>query len=89
MGQILIKNVASPPVLPFQVHEPNQKAKKQAKIFMDDVANGISVTLIDLGLARMDAGDGSGGEIVHWTPFDAEIFMGEGILVRRITKSLC
>ena len=89
MGQILIKNVASPPVLPFQALEQNQKVKKQAKILMDDVTNGVSVTLIDLGLARMDAGDGSGGEIVHWTPFDAEIFMGEGISVRRITKSPC
>ena len=45
---------------------------------MDDPAHGVVVTLIDLGLARMDAGDGCGGEMIHWTPFDKEIFMGEG-----------
>ena len=26
----------------------------------------------------MDAGDGKGGERVHWTPFDSEVFDGEG-----------
>lgn len=45
---------------------------------MDDVAHGVRVTLIDLGLARMDAGDGCGGEMIHWTPFEDEIFEGEG-----------
>lgn len=40
--------------------------------------HGVRATLIDLGLSRMDAGDGSGGEKVHWTPFEEEIFMGEG-----------
>jgi serine/threonine-protein kinase haspin len=45
---------------------------------MDDLAHGVRGTLIDLGLSRMDAGDGAGGERVHWTPFDDEIFMGEG-----------
>lgn len=45
---------------------------------MDDQRHGVKVTLIDLGLSRMDAGDGAGGELVHWTPFDEEVFMGEG-----------
>jgi serine/threonine-protein kinase haspin len=45
---------------------------------MDDLAHGVQVTVIDLGLSRMDAGDGSDGDRVHWTPFDEEIFMGEG-----------
>ena len=45
---------------------------------MDDLAHGVRGTLIDLGLSRMDAGDGAGGERVHWTPFDDEVFMGEG-----------
>lgn len=45
---------------------------------MDDFGHGVRVTLIDLGLSRMDAGDGDGGEMIHWTPFDDEIFMGEG-----------
>lgn len=45
---------------------------------MDDPGYGVKATLIDLGLSRMDAGDGRGGEVVHWTPFDEEVFMGEG-----------
>ncbi len=45
---------------------------------MDDKCHGVQVTLIDLGLSRMDAGDGCGGEMIHWTPFDKEIFQGEG-----------
>ena len=40
---------------------------------MDDPSHGVEATIIDLGLARMDGGDG-----VHWTPFDDEIFEGEG-----------
>ncbi|KAG6880157.1 hypothetical protein C0992_004609 [Termitomyces sp. T32_za158] len=32
----------------------------------------------DLEAYRMDAGDGDGGERVHWTPFEDEVFMGEG-----------
>lgn len=40
---------------------------------MDDVSYGVAATIIDLGLARMDGGDG-----VHWTPLDEEIFEGEG-----------
>ena len=40
---------------------------------MDDPDHGVLVTIIDLGLARMDAHAG-----VHWTPFDEETFEGEG-----------
>lgn len=45
---------------------------------MDDLVHGVEATIIDLGLSRMDAGDGDSGERVHWTPFDEEMFMGEG-----------
>jgi hypothetical protein len=45
---------------------------------MDELAYGVKATLIDLGLSRMDAGDGQDGVRVHWTPFAEEIFMGEG-----------
>jgi hypothetical protein len=46
---------------------------------MDDLEYGVQATLIDLGLSRMDAGDGSDeGEDVQWTPFEDEVFMGEG-----------
>ncbi len=45
---------------------------------MDDRSHGIQATIIDLGLSRMDAGDGGDGEPVYWTPFDEEVFMGEG-----------
>ena len=63
----------------------NQRAKpKGTRILMDDIANGVVVTLIDLGLSRMDAGDGGDGERVHWTPFDEEIFQGKGNLINRI-----
>jgi len=48
---------------------------------MDDFSHGVQATLIDLGLSRMDAGDGNNGERVHWTPFDEEVFMGEGMTV--------
>ena len=60
----------------------NQRAKpKGTRVSMDDIAHGVVVTLIDLGLSRMDAGDGGDGERVHWTPFDEEIFQGKGNLI--------
>lgn len=59
------------------------------KAAMDDSVHGIEATLIDLGLSRMDAGDGKGGERVHWTPFDSEVFDGEGeCFVIRMEKVL-
>lgn len=45
---------------------------------MDDPLHGVEATVIDLGLSRMDAGDGHGGDPVHWTPIDQEVFEGEG-----------
>ena len=44
---------------------------------MDDPDHGVLVTVIDLGLARMDSHDATGAG-VHWTPFDEETFEGEG-----------
>jgi len=43
---------------------------------MDDLEHGVQATIIDLGLSRMD---GSNRVDVHWTPFDEEVFMGEGM----------
>lgn len=43
---------------------------------MDHLAYGVKATVIDLGLARMDAGDDSTD--IRWTPLDEEIFEGEG-----------
>jgi len=51
---------------------------KPPRAYMDDRSHGVKATIIDLGLSRMDAGDGGDGERVHWTPFDEEVFMGEG-----------
>jgi serine/threonine-protein kinase haspin len=63
----------------------NQTAKpKRTRVSMDDISNGVITTVIDLGLSRMDAGDGGDGERVHWTPFDEEIFQGEGNLTNQI-----
>lgn len=44
---------------------------------MDHPFHGVTATIIDLGLARMDARDGNNNG-VHWTPFDDLIFEGEG-----------
>ncbi|KAI3615198.1 other haspin protein kinase [Moniliophthora roreri] len=78
-GQILIKNLPVPQVMPMQEQRLNNVVRVRAeKTYMDDPLNGVQVTIIDLGLARMDAGDGSGGEMIHWTPFDDEVFEGEG-----------
>ncbi|KAJ7167503.1 hypothetical protein C8R46DRAFT_1163059 [Mycena filopes] len=80
LGQILVRETSAPDV-PRALQTVNQnrvKAGKEARPMMDDPVHGVRATLIDLGLSRMDAGDGSGGEMVHWTPFEDEIFMGEG-----------
>ncbi|KAK7054170.1 Other/Haspin protein kinase [Favolaschia claudopus] len=81
LGQILVREVSSPAAAqrPLQaVNQNRTKATKASKPLMDDPVHGVRATLIDLGLSRMDAGDGSGGEMVHWTPFEEEIFQGEG-----------
>ncbi|TFY83052.1 hypothetical protein EWM64_g948 [Hericium alpestre] len=41
---------------------------------MDHPSAGVKATIIDLGLSRMDDGE----DDTHWTPFDEEIFEGEG-----------
>ncbi|KZT05662.1 uncharacterized protein LAESUDRAFT_681253 [Laetiporus sulphureus 93-53] len=64
-GQILVKDI---PV----TSKPTRKTTK--KMPMDDECHGVEVTLIDLGLARMNSSDKG----VHWTPFDEEIFEGQG-----------
>lgn len=51
---------------------------------MDDITHGVVATVIDLGLSRMDAGDGGDGERVQWTSFDEEVFMGKGNSIGRI-----
>lgn len=47
---------------------------------MDHDAYGVKATVIDLGLSRMDANHGSSSS-VHFTPFDDEVFEGEGTLL--------
>ncbi|KAJ7752748.1 hypothetical protein DFH07DRAFT_904186 [Mycena maculata] len=77
LGQILVKETAVASRALQDVNQ-NRKVAKAQKPLMDDAVHGVTATLIDLGLSRMDAGDGSGGEMVHWTPFEEEVFMGEG-----------
>jgi hypothetical protein len=45
---------------------------------MDHLVHGVKATVIDLGLARMDAHTDDGLTEIRWTPFDEEIFEGEG-----------
>lgn len=58
----------------------NRSQGKSMRVFMDDPENGVQATIIDLGLSRMD---GSNKIDVHWTPFDEEVFMGEGMSYER------
>lgn len=45
---------------------------------MDHVVHGVKATVIDLGLARMDAHASDDSTEIRWTPFDEEVFEGEG-----------
>ncbi|RPD66963.1 hypothetical protein L226DRAFT_549658 [Lentinus tigrinus ALCF2SS1-7] len=65
-GQILVKNVPA-----------KSTSRRKTRTSMDDLEHGVLVTIIDLGLARMDSHDNVGNSI-HWTPFDEETFEGEG-----------
>ncbi|KAI0082363.1 hypothetical protein K474DRAFT_1655109 [Panus rudis PR-1116 ss-1] len=67
-GQILVKNTTS---------SEKPKRRKGERLPMDHELHGLKATVIDLGLARMDAMDGTTREI-RWTPFDEEIFEGQG-----------
>ncbi|KAL1680761.1 hypothetical protein EV122DRAFT_275973 [Schizophyllum commune] len=78
-GQVLVQNKATTHKTPLAPRSQNIRPSSSThKAAMDDSVHGIEATLIDLGLSRMDAGDGKGGERVHWTPFDSEVFDGEG-----------
>lgn len=46
---------------------------------MDHTAYGVKATVIDLGLARMDAEGES--KRTRWTAFEPEVFEGEGTLL--------
>ena len=73
-GQILVK-----PVQRSDDSESRSEKTRTRKVPMDDTTYGVRTTVIDLGLARMDSEeDGGRGVRVHWTPFDDEIFEGEG-----------
>ncbi|KAI0677342.1 hypothetical protein C8Q78DRAFT_1159668 [Trametes maxima] len=65
-GQILVKDVPA-----------KSTGRRKTRVSMDDSAHGVLVTIIDLGLARMDAHD-AGGHHVHFTPPDEEVFEGRG-----------
>ncbi|KAG2154994.1 uncharacterized protein EDB93DRAFT_1080979 [Suillus bovinus] len=69
-GQILVKN------LPVRTSSSSSK-KGGRKLPMDDVRFGVKATVIDLGLSRMETTDAQGSK-TYWTPFDEEIFEGEG-----------
>jgi serine/threonine-protein kinase haspin len=79
-GQILVRNIPSE-ISPLKVRKTTPPGKKAKLITMDQLAYGVRATIIDLGLSRMDAADGAGGEQVHWTPLADEIFMGEGLFL--------
>lgn len=57
------------------IDQSSPSRAERKRVSMDDDAHGVQATIIDLGLSRMD--DGSDAK-VHWTPFDEEIFEGEG-----------
>ncbi|KAF8580594.1 hypothetical protein K439DRAFT_1356589 [Ramaria rubella] len=78
-GQILVKSTtATRKVASRSVKRRNADSEKGVKrLPMDHPRHGVTATIIDLGLARMDAGDGSGSS-VHYTPFDDLIFEGKG-----------
>ncbi|THH28794.1 hypothetical protein EUX98_g5388 [Antrodiella citrinella] len=67
-GQILVKAVP----VSAQARRANSKTAS-----MDDISHGVKTTIIDLGLSRMNAEDGAESHTI-WTPFEPEIFEGEG-----------
>lgn len=68
-GQILVKTITA--------SQPSQS--KGQRVSMDHDSYGVKATVIDLGLARMEADDGAEHN-TRWTPFEPEIFEGEGEL---------
>ncbi|KAH9943252.1 uncharacterized protein BXZ73DRAFT_40427 [Epithele typhae] len=75
-GQILVKNVPLPTPRKSDPKSSSSSTTTAPPLSMDDPAHGVLATVIDLGLSRMDDGSGTGAP--HWTPFDPEIFAGEG-----------
>ncbi|KAI0089068.1 hypothetical protein BDY19DRAFT_985076 [Irpex rosettiformis] len=65
-GQILVKVVTD--------SEP-PRVSKGRKIPMDHDSHGVKITVIDLGLSRMETGEANG---LHFTVPDEEIFEGKG-----------
>jgi serine/threonine-protein kinase haspin len=58
-------------------HEVDDELARGKKNLADPRSGGVTVTIIDLGLARMDdAGDDTKQ---RWTELDPEIFEGEGV----------
>ncbi|KAF8842764.1 hypothetical protein BDN67DRAFT_965433 [Paxillus ammoniavirescens] len=68
-GQILVKSVP--------VKRSTKKIDSTVRVPMDDTRFGVKATVIDLGLSRMDATYTQCSK-TYWTPFDEEIFDGEG-----------
>ncbi|KAH9965795.1 hypothetical protein BC827DRAFT_767522 [Russula dissimulans] len=71
-GQILVKNI------PSDVSAPRNTPTTDVWLPMDRLVHGVKATVIDLGLARMDARLDDGSTEIRWTPLDEEIFEGEG-----------
>lgn len=69
-GQILVRNTGDTAKAPARRQSHVAGALRAP---MNHLTHGVEATIIDLGLARMNGGKGT-----HWTPFDAEIFEGEG-----------
>ena len=77
-GQILVRSANEQLNTSKNVGSIQKARSKLHRVFMDDPSHGVAVTVIDLGLSRMDAGDLKNN--IHWTPFDEEVFEGQGSL---------
>jgi len=71
-GQILVKNI------PWNAPSRVITSTPGVWLPMDHLVHGVKATVIDLGLARMDAHADDGSTEIRWTPFDEEVFEGEG-----------
>lgn len=72
-GQILVKETDA------DSSSSRKNAVMMGSLMMNDPNHGVRATIIDLGLARIDRRE-SGRDNTYWTPFDAAIFEGEGLL---------
>jgi serine/threonine-protein kinase haspin len=64
--------------LPVPEASKKRKEVAPAPLPMDHPSHGVQVTLIDLGMSRINASDSSLGDTVLWMPLEEEIFHGEG-----------